>query len=166
MASLPPPYFRPYLIWVSQQGSQSDPLKIPDRLCYFSSSNTPTTSELFQSKGPNLCEDVQNLWRFCSVLLSSLSLLTPALPPSFQFLHKLIHSEPWYLFIPVVRMPFLKYLYREDISLSFFRCPFATNITCFHLITELSLLPDILIALFFCMIITRTAYFLILHISH
>ena len=100
------------------------------------------------------------------VLLSSLSLLTPALPPSFQFPHKLIHSEPWYLFIPVVRMPFLKYLYREDISLSFFRCPFATNITCFHLITELSLLPDILIALFFCMIITRTAYFLILHISH
>ena len=100
------------------------------------------------------------------VLLSSLSLLTPALPPSFQFPHKLIHSEPWYLFIPVVRMPFLKYLYREDISLSFFRCPFATNITCFHLITKLSLLPDILIALFFCMIITRTAYFLILHISH
>ena len=141
MASLPPPYVRPYLIWVSQQGSQSDPLKIPDRLCYFSSSNTPTTSELFQSKGPNLCEDVQNLWRFCSVLLSSLSLLTPALPPSFQFPHKLIHSEPLYLFILVVRMPFLKYLYREDISLFsgvhchqyhlFSRIPWSLNSVCF-----------------------------------
>ena len=102
------------------------------------------------------------------VLLSSLSLLTPALPPSFQFPHKLIHSEPWYLFIPVVRMPFLKYLYREDISLSFSRCRLSLRLPLFKdsLITVLSLLPDILISLFFCMIITRTVYFLTLHISH
>ena len=117
MVSLLPLYFHPYLIWVSQQGSQSDTVKVLVNSRYSSSSNTSMTSELFQSKGPNLCEDVQNLWRFCSVLLSSLSLLTPALPPSFQFPHKLIHSEPLYLFILVVRMPFLKYLYREDISL-------------------------------------------------
>lgn len=101
-------------------------------------------------------------------LLSSLSLLTPALPPSFQFPHKLIHSEPWYLFIPVVRMPFPKYLYREDISLSFFRCRLSLRLPPFKdsLITVLSLLPDIRISLFFCMIITRTVYFLTLHISH
>ena len=74
-------------------------------------------------------------------LLSSLSLLTPALPPSFQFPHKLIHSEPLYLFILVVRMPFLKYLYREDISLFsgvhchqyhlFSRIPWSLNSVCF-----------------------------------
>ena len=170
MVSLLPLYFHPYLIWVSQQGSQSDTVKVLVNSRYSSSSNTSMTSELFQSKGPNPYEDVQSLWHFCSgsTVLPFTVHSTPALPPSFQFPHTLIHSEPLYLFILVVRMPFLKYLYREDISLSFSRCRLSLRLPLFKdsLITVLSLLPDILISLFFCMIITRTVYFLTLHISH
>ena len=103
-------------------------------------------------------------------LLFSLSLFTPLqlCHPPFSSQTNWIHSEPWQLFIPVVRMSFLKYLYREDISLSFSRCRLSLRLPLFKysLITVLSLLPDILISLFFCMIITRTVYFLTLHISH
>ena len=143
MVSLLPLYFHPYLIWVSQQGSQSDTVKVLVNSRYTSSSNTSMTSELFQSKGPNPYEDVQSLWHFCSgsTVLPFTVHSTPALPPSFQFPHKLIHSEPLYLFILVVRMPFLKYLYREDISLFsgvhchqyhlFSRIPWSLNSVCF-----------------------------------